>query len=148
MAERLGREFCEAARLVFQCRGNVIVSGIGKAGLVGQKIMATLASTGTPSHCLHPSEAVHGDLGRVQRDDVVLMLSHGGETEEIVRLLPSLAEIGVPIVAITGSTASTLGRAAAAVIELGPLQEACAWAWPPRRAPRPCWPSATRWRWS
>ena len=80
--------------MLFQCRGNVIVSGMGKAGLIGQKIMATLASTGTPSHCLHPAEAVHGDLGRVHADDVVLMLSQSGETEEIVRLLPSLAELG------------------------------------------------------
>ena len=75
---------------------------MGKAGLIGQKIMATLASTGTPSHCLHPAEAVHGDLGRIHRDDVMLILSQSGETEEIVRLLPSLAEFGVPIVAITG----------------------------------------------
>ena len=98
---------------------------MGKAGLVGQKIMATLASTGTPSHCLHPAEAVHGDLGRVHRDDVMLILSQSGETEEIVRLLPSLAELGVPIVAITGRAASTLGRAATVTIELGPLEEAC-----------------------
>ena len=98
---------------------------MGKAGLVGQKIMATLASTGTPSHCLHPAEAVHGDLGRVSRNDVMLILSQSGETEEIVRLLPSLAELGVPMVAITGQAASTLGRAAAVTIELGPLEEAC-----------------------
>ena len=124
VAKRLDAEFCRAVQLIFQCRGNVIVSGMGKAGLVGQKIMATLASTGTPSHCLHPAEAVHGDLGRLRRDDVVLMLSQSGETEEVVRLLPSLAEIGVPVVAITGRAASTLGRAALATIELGPLEEA------------------------
>ena len=109
VANRLDGEFCRAVQLVFQCRGNVIVSGMGKAGLVGQKIMATLASTGTPSHCLHPAEAVHGDLGRVRRNDVMLILSQSGETEEIVRLLPSLVELGVPIVAITGQAASTLG---------------------------------------
>ena len=101
VAKRLDGEFCRAAQLIFQCRGNVIVSGMGKAGLVGQKIMATLAFTGTPSHCLHPAEAVHGDLGRVRRDDVMLMLSQSGETEEVVRLLPSLAELGVPVAAIT-----------------------------------------------
>jgi arabinose-5-phosphate isomerase len=125
VAERLNGEFCRAAQLVFQCRGNVIVSGMGKAGLVGQKIMATLASTGTPSHCLHPAEAVHGDLGRVRRNDVMLILSQSGETEEIVRLLPSLAEFGVHVVAITGRAESTLGRAAAVVIEIGQLEEAC-----------------------
>jgi arabinose-5-phosphate isomerase len=103
----------------------VIVTGIGKAGLIGQKIMATLASTGTRSHFLHPAEAVHGDLGRVHRDDVVLVLSQSGETEEIVRLLPLLAEAAVPIIAITGKPTSTLARAAHAVIDLGPLEEAC-----------------------
>jgi arabinose-5-phosphate isomerase len=126
VADRLDGQFCRAVELVFACRRSVIVSGMGKAGLVGQKIMATLASTGTPSHCLHPAEAVHGDLGRVGADDVVLMLSQSGETEEIVRLLPSLAELGVPIVAITSKAESTLGRAAAVVLELGPLEEACA----------------------
>ena len=124
VAKRLDQEFCRAVELLFECRGSVIVSGMGKAGLVGQKIMATLASTGTPSHCLHPAEAVHGDLGRIRRDDLILILSQSGETEEVVRLLPSLAELGVPIVAITGRADSTLGRAAAATIELGPLEEA------------------------
>ncbi len=125
VADRLDGEFCRAVELIFTCRGNVIVSGMGKAGLIGQKIMATLASTGTPSHCLHPAEAVHGDLGRVRRNDLLLILSQSGETEEIVRLLPSLAELGVPVVAITARAASTLGRAAAVTIELGELQEAC-----------------------
>jgi arabinose-5-phosphate isomerase len=126
VANRLDGRFCRAVECLYRCRGSVIVSGVGKAGLVGQKIMATLASTGTRSHCLHPSEAVHGDLGRVHRDDVMLILSQSGETEEIVRLLPSLAELGVPIVAITGRAESTLGRAATETIELGPLEEACA----------------------
>ncbi|MCD4727255.1 MAG: KpsF/GutQ family sugar-phosphate isomerase, partial [Pirellulales bacterium] len=126
VADRLDGEFCRAVQLLIECRGNVIVSGIGKAGLVGQKIMATLASTGTPSHCLHPAEAMHGDLGRVRPNDVALVLSLSGETDEVVRLLPALAEIGVPVVAITGDAESTLGRAAAAAIELGPMEEACA----------------------
>ncbi len=125
VADRLDGEFCRAVQLLLDCRGNVIVSGIGKAGLVGQKIMATLASTGTPSHWLHPAEAMHGDLGRVRAGDVALILSLSGETDEVVRLLPALAEFGVPVVAITGSAESTLGRAAAAAIELGPLEEAC-----------------------
>lgn len=125
VAKRLDGEFCRAVAYLYECRGSVIVSGMGKAGLVGQKIMATLASTGTPAHCLHPAEAVHGDLGRVHRDDVMLMLSQSGETEEVVRLLPSLAELGVPILAVTARADSTLGRAATVVIELGPLDEAC-----------------------
>ncbi len=126
LANRLDSEFCRAIKLILQCRGNVIVTGIGKAGVIGQKIMATLASTGTPSHWLHPAEAVHGDLGRIHRDDVVLILSQSGETEEILRLLPSLDELGVPILAITSQKSSSLGRAAAVTIELGNLQEACA----------------------
>jgi arabinose-5-phosphate isomerase len=126
IASRLDGEFCRAVRFLYECRGNVIVTGIGKAGLIGHKIMATLASTGTASHFLHPAEAVHGDLGRIHCEDVVLILSQSGETDEVVRLLPPLAELGVPILAITASASSTLGRAAAVVLELGPLEEACA----------------------
>jgi arabinose-5-phosphate isomerase len=125
VARRLDHQFCRAVDYLFNCRGSVIVTGIGKAGLIGQKIMATLASTGTRSHFLHPAEAVHGDLGRLHGDDVVLVLSQSGETEEIVRLLPPLAEARVPIIAITGRGASSLARSAAAVIDLGPLDEAC-----------------------
>jgi arabinose-5-phosphate isomerase len=98
---------------------------MGKAGLICQKVAATLASTGTRSHFLHPAEAVHGDLGRIHRDDVLLVLSQSGETEEVVRLLPSLAELRVPILAVTSRRTSTLARAAAVVIDLGPLVEAC-----------------------
>lgn len=125
LAQRLDGAFCRAAELIFGCRGSVIVTGMGKAGLVGQKIVATLASTGTPSHWLHPAEAVHGDLGRVQAHDVLLVLSQSGETEEIVRLLPSLRELGPPIIAVTGGVASSLGRAATVTIDLGSLEEAC-----------------------
>jgi arabinose-5-phosphate isomerase len=125
LARRLNTAFCHAVDLLYHCRGSVIVSGMGKAGLVGQKIMATLASTGTRSHCLHPAEAVHGDLGRIHRDDLLLILSQSGETEEIVRLLPSLAEMEVPILAITCTAQSALGRAANVVLELGPMEEAC-----------------------
>ncbi len=125
VAKRLDSGFCRAVACILECSGSVIVSGIGKAGLIGQKIMATLASTGTRSHYLHPAEAVHGDLGRVHPHDLVLVLSQSGETEEVVRLLPSLGELGVPIIAITGSAESTLGRAAVVTIELGPIEEAC-----------------------
>lgn len=125
IAKRLDNQFCRAVQYVYDCRGSVIVSGIGKAGLIGQKIMATLASTGTPSHCLHPAEAVHGDLGRVHHEDVMLILSQSGETEEVTRLLPSLADLGVPVIAMTASAESTLGRAAAVTLALGALEEAC-----------------------
>lgn len=125
VAQRLDSQFCRAIDYLYKCRGSVIVCGMGKAGLVGQKIMATLGSTGTRSHYLHPAEAVHGDLGRVHPDDVMLMLSQSGETEEIVRILLSLGELGVPILAITARASSKLGQAAAVVLELGPLDEAC-----------------------
>lgn len=125
LARRLGPEFSDAVQLILGCRGSVIVTGIGKAGLVGQKIMATLASTGTPAHFLHPAEAVHGDLGRVQPEDLLLALSYSGETEEIVRLLPSFRQLGVPILAITACRESSLGRAAQVVLAIGLVREAC-----------------------
>ncbi len=124
IAASLGQEFCRTADLLFHCRGSLIVSGMGKAGLVGQKLMATFASTGTPSHFLHPAEAVHGDLGRLRREDVVLVLSQSGETEEILRLLPSLQELGIPIISMTARAESTLGRSGTVVLELGALEEA------------------------
>jgi arabinose-5-phosphate isomerase len=125
LAERVGGELCRAVELVLCCRGSVIVTGMGKAGLVGQKIAATLASTGTRSHFLHPAEALHGDLGRIHADDVALVLSQSGETDEIVRLLPSLSGLGLPIIAITGRPQSELGRAADVTLDLGDLTEAC-----------------------
>jgi len=125
LANRLDDRFCRAVELIADCRGTVIVSGMGKAGLIGRKTVATLASTGTPAHFLHPAEAIHGDLGRVRSGDVALMLSQSGETEEVVRLLPSLKEMGATIIAITARPESTLGRAAVVVLELGPLREAC-----------------------
>lgn len=124
LAEQLDESVAKAVELILQTRGSVIVTGIGKAGLIGQKITATLASTGTPSHFLHPAEAIHGDLGRVQSRDVVLVLSFSGETEEITRLLPCLAVEDCPIVAMTSRATSTLGQAADCVLELGALQEA------------------------
>lgn len=124
LSTRLDTEFCRAVDLLHGCRGSVITSGMGKAGLIAQKIAATLASTGTRSHWLHPSEAIHGDLGRIGHDDVVMMLSQSGETEEVLRLLAPLAEHGVPIIAITGRLSSTLSHAATVAIDLGPLEEA------------------------
>jgi arabinose-5-phosphate isomerase len=125
LSGRLSSEFCRAVDYLYECRGSVIVSGMGKAGLIGQKIAATLASTGTRSHFLHPAEAMHGDLGRIHRDDVVLVLSQSGETEEVTRILPSLKQFGVVIIALTARASSTLGRAATVTVELGPVKEAC-----------------------
>lgn len=125
LADRLGSDFSRAVDVLGGCRGAVILCGIGKAGLIAQKLTATFASTGAPSHFLHPAEAMHGDLGRVTASDSILILSMSGETEEIVRLLPSLVEMKVPIVAMTGAPMSSLGQAANVVLNLGDLREAC-----------------------
>ncbi|HZL88710.1 MAG TPA: SIS domain-containing protein, partial [Pirellulaceae bacterium] len=120
LAQRLGAEFCRAVERIATSRGAVLVTGMGKAGLIGQKITATLASTGTRSHFLHPAEAIHGDLGRVHADDVLLVLSYSGETEEVTRILPSLTKLASCLIAITGQRHSTLGRLADVTLDLGP----------------------------
>jgi len=125
LVEKLDRSFFRAVDLLFKLNGNLIVTGIGKAGLIGQKIAATFASTGTRAHFLHPAEAFHGDLGRLHPYDVVLVLSQSGETSEVVQLLPSLDKLGVPVIAITAHRDSTLSRAAEVTIALGSLDEAC-----------------------
>lgn len=125
LADRLNQDFSRAVELLYDLRGNLIVTGMGKAGLIGQKLAATFASTGTRAHFLHPAEAIHGDLGRVHRDDIVLLLSQSGETSEVVGLLPALRQLGVPLVAVTASSRSTLGKQATVTIELGELEEAC-----------------------
>ncbi len=124
VAAGLDEDFCKAVDLVCQCRGSVVVTGMGKAGLIGRKVAATLSSTGTRAHFLHPAEAAHGDLGCLSGDDVLVVLSNSGETEEVCRILPSIRRFGIPIVAITADRTSTLGSAAAATIELGHLREA------------------------
>jgi arabinose-5-phosphate isomerase len=103
----------------------VVTSGIGKSGLVAQRLSASFASTGTPSHFLHPVEALHGDLGRVRRNDTALLLSYSGETDELVRLLDSLKRQQIPLIVITSSRNSTLGKLADITIELGPIEEVC-----------------------
>ena len=125
LSDRLGDEFCRAIDVLFHCTGSVLVAGIGKAGLIGQKLVATFASTGTRSHFLHPAEAMHGDLGRIHPDDCLLILSFSGETEEVLRMLPSVLEFGAPIVAMTGNLQSSLARSAKVSLDLGPLREAC-----------------------
>ncbi len=123
--EALGSGFNDAVALLLGCTGRVVVTGMGKAGIIATKISATLASTGTPSLYLHPADAYHGDIGRVVRNDVVLILSNSGETEEIVRLLPLIRKFGARIVAITGSGSSTLARHSDIVLCMGEIDEAC-----------------------
>jgi arabinose-5-phosphate isomerase len=124
IAVRLDLQFCSAVELLFHCTGHVVVTGMGKAGLIGQKISATLSSTGTRSIFLHPADAVHGDLGCLHDNDVLLALSNSGETGELLELLPFVQRIGIPIVAVTASANSTLGSSADFVIQLGRLVEA------------------------
>ncbi|MGO8901606.1 MAG: SIS domain-containing protein [Isosphaeraceae bacterium] len=123
--ERLGPAIARAADLIYRCAGSVIVTGMGKAGLVGQKLAATLASTGTRAFPLHPGEAIHGDLGRIRADDVVIALSQSGETEEVLRLVPAFRRLSAHLIAITERATSSLGRAADLCIALGPIEEAC-----------------------
>ena len=125
LAERIGDDFGHAARVIYACRGKVVLTGIGKAGIIAQKISATLASTGTQSLFLHPVEALHGDLGRVGRDDVAVALSHSGQTEEIVRLMDHLKGLGAKLIAITGADDSPLARYADITICYGQVEEAC-----------------------
>lgn len=120
-----GPAFLEACEMLLACTGRVVVTGMGKAGLVGQKISATLASTGTPSLFLHPGEALHGDLGRVRPEDVVLALSKSGGTREVVQLLSPMRAIGTPIIAVCESPDSALGSGADLVLALGQAPEAC-----------------------
>jgi len=122
---RLGQSFEQAVRLILASPGKVIATGIGKSGIVARKIMATLNSTGTNAIFLHPVEALHGDLGMVQEGDVVLALSHSGETVELLYLLPSLKERGAKVVALTGGMSSHLAQAADVVIDCGVEREAC-----------------------
>ena len=126
LAEHLPLEpFCGAVEMIFHCSGRVIVTGMGKAGLIARKIAASLSSTGTPSQFLHPAEAVHGDLGCLRAGDVALVLSFSGQTEEVVRLLPSFQQASVPWVAVTSQPQSAIAQAAAIVLDIGRLQEAC-----------------------
>ena len=117
--------FARAVEMMYACTGSCIVSGIGKAGIIGQKISATLASTGTPSHFLHPAEAVHGDLGRLRQEDVVIVLSYGGETDEIIRLINLVKQLGMRLIAITSDWDSTLSRYSDVVLCMGKVSEAC-----------------------
>lgn len=125
LAERLDEHFNHAVEALGNCAGRVVVAGMGKSGLIGQKVSATLSSTGTPSFFLHPAEALHGDLGRLVSGDVLLALSYSGETDELLRLLDTVKRLGITLITLTGNPESSLGRASDAVLNVGISQEAC-----------------------
>ncbi len=125
LVERVDDRFQRAVDLLFECRGRVIVTGMGKSGIICRKIAATLSSTGTSAFFLHPAEAIHGDLGAIRDDDVVLALSHSGETEEILKLLESIRRLGAKLIALTGDPESTLAKAADVTLNCSIAKEAC-----------------------
>lgn len=125
LIDRVGEDFSRAVELIFHCRGRVIVAGIGKSGLIGKKIVATLTSTGTQALFLHPVEGLHGDLGIVTKEDILIAISHSGETDELNTIVDSIQAIGVPRIAFTGDLSSTLARSCDIVIDVGVTREAC-----------------------
>lgn len=122
---RLDSSFEKAVEVLFACKGRVVVGGMGKSGLIGRKISATLSSTGTPSFFLHPAEALHGDLGMLARGDAMLAVSYGGETQEIIQLLEALKRLEMPLVTLTGCVQSTLAQASDVVLDVSVKEEAC-----------------------
>ena len=125
LRKKVDASFGRAVDLLRAARGEVVVTGVGKSGLIGRKIASTMASTGTPAFFLHAGEGIHGDLGMVRRGDVVIALSNSGETEEIVRLLPMFQRMGLPVIALTGNPDSTLAKYADVVLDVGVPEEAC-----------------------
>ncbi|MGD8498654.1 MAG: KpsF/GutQ family sugar-phosphate isomerase, partial [Chromatiales bacterium] len=125
LAERIDGDFVRACDFMLGCRGRIVVTGMGKSGHVGDKLAATLASTGSPAFFMHPGEASHGDLGMITPQDVVLALSNSGETEELVTILPIIKRLGVPLIAMTGNPESTLAREASVHINVSVEKEAC-----------------------
>ena len=125
LIDRLDGRFEQAVQILLECRGRVLVTGMGKSGIICRKIAATLSSTGTPAFFLHPAEALHGDLGALQSDDVILALSNSGETEELLRLLETIKRLGARMIAVTGDCRSTLGQAADVALDCHVSEEAC-----------------------
>ncbi len=125
LAPRIGEDFAQACRICLECKGRVIITGMGKSGHIGGKIAATLASTGTPAFFVHPGEASHGDLGMITRKDLVIAISNSGETAEIITILPLLKRLGIPLITMTGNTQSTLAKAATATLDTRVKEEAC-----------------------
>ena len=125
LVPRIDENFAAAVNLILECEGRTVITGMGKSGLIGRKMAATLASTGTPSFYLHPAEGIHGDLGMVTASDVVIALSNSGETGEVLNILPSLRRIGAKIIAMVGNANSTLGKNADVILDVGVSKEAC-----------------------
>jgi arabinose-5-phosphate isomerase len=125
LADAINGEFEKAVKLILASRGRVVVTGMGKSGLIGQKIASTMASTGTPAFFLHPAEGIHGDLGMIMKGDVVIAISNSGETEEVVRILPIIMRLGASLVAMTGNPASTLAKAGDVFLDISVKEEAC-----------------------
>ena len=125
LVPRIDENFAAAVNLILECEGRTVITGMGKSGLIGRKLAATLASTGTPSFYLHPAEGIHGDLGMVTSADVVIALSNSGETGEVLNILPSLRRIGAKVIAMVGNANSTLGKDADVVLDVGVSKEAC-----------------------
>ena len=125
LPDRLGKDFVEACQLILSNKGKVVVSGIGKSGHIGKKIAASLASTGSPAFFMHPSEALHGDLGMVTKNDVAILISYSGRAKEFNFILPILSSMNVPVIAITGRLDSPLAKSAQAVLDISIEQEAC-----------------------
>ena len=125
LAARLDERFAKAVMMILECSGRVVVTGMGKSGLICQKMAATMASTGTPAIFLHPAEGVHGDLGMLMKGDLVIAVSNSGETEEIARILPIIKRMGLPLIAMASSPGSTLGRAGDVFLDISIKEEAC-----------------------
>lgn len=125
LADRVDEDFGQAVEMLLTCRGRVVITGMGKSGLICQKIASTMASTGTPAFFLHPAEGIHGDLGMLMKGDVVVAVSNSGETDEIVRILPVIKRMGLPLVAMSGNPRSSLRRAADVFLDISIKEEAC-----------------------
>lgn len=125
LRERLDEHFTRAVNIILSCKGKVIVIGIGKSGLVSQKIASTFACSGTPAFFLHPAEGIHGDIGMISRDDVVIAVSNSGGTEEVIKILPVIKRLGIALIVLTGNRDSVLGKNGDVVLDIGVKEEAC-----------------------
>jgi arabinose-5-phosphate isomerase len=125
LKDEIGESINDALNMILQCKGRIVITGMGKSGIIGRKVNATMASTGTPSLFLHPSEGLHGDLGMVTKDDVVIAISNSGETDEVLNLIPSIKRIGSKMIAIVKNPLSTLGMKSDVVLSIGNVKEAC-----------------------
>lgn len=125
LAERITEDFVRAVELILACEGKVVVTGVGKSGIIGQKIASTLACTGTPAFFLHPTEGIHGDLGMLEKRDIVVAISNSGETDELSQILPLIKRYGNKLIVLTGGTTSTLARAGDVVLDVSVQEEAC-----------------------